>query len=102
MNKCVFKQNSAFYGGALGVSMSGDLALELNVTDCAFEANKATDSGGALWLRTLGKVTLKNSTFTNNRVMGRGGALYLSTHVGQTTVEVNDSDFDGDAAEEAG
>ena len=50
----------------------------------------------------LGKARLKNNSFTNNQAMGRGGALYLSTDVGQTTVEVNESNFDGNMAGEAG
>lgn len=63
-------------GGAILVTESN-----LTLTDVAMTDNVSTNVGGAVYLyadgptTTAGKLTISNSTFTNNRALSAGGAI---------------------------
>ena len=58
---------------------------ELNLTDCLLEENYATESGGAITVRTKMLVKLHNTKFIKNKSLGTGGAMSLD---GLRNVEV--------------
>ena len=56
------------WGGAIG-----NLGT-LNIINCNFENNQATDGGGAIC--NIGTLEVKNSNFSNNNALNSGGAIY--------------------------
>lgn len=68
-----FSQNTAEYGGAI----YSDNA-KLKVLNCTFNANKASETGGAIREINNGKIEVYNSSFTGNSAK-KGGAIFSST-----------------------
>ncbi|MEZ5064229.1 MAG: hypothetical protein R3B81_05810 [bacterium] len=67
--RCRFVQNAAALGGAIGSDESAFLAV-----DCEFEANVATQSGGAISMTDLPGPTLESCLFLGNDAQV-GGAV---------------------------
>ena len=78
---CTFQDNSATFGGVVGmVNTTGNV----NIMGCTFLNNSATDgSGGAVWLnQSTVSISITYSTFQNNVVTGgSGGAVRLGGSV---------------------
>ena len=78
---CTFQDNSATFGGVVGmVNTTGNI----NIMGCTFLNNSATDgSGGAVWLnQSTVSISITYSTFQNNVVTsGSGGAVRLGGSV---------------------
>ncbi|MBN2798983.1 MAG: hypothetical protein JXX28_07525 [Deltaproteobacteria bacterium] len=75
VRESAFRDNAASYGGALRW-LSGDLTSTLEVSGSDFADNAASGYGGAMYLRTAGSLTLRDSAFTRDRA-DLGGALVL-------------------------
>ncbi len=71
---CSFENNTAATGGAIS---SGSQSLALS--DCTFKGN-AAENGGAVFagMLTTDKLTISNSTFSDNTAKGFGGAISAS------------------------
>ena len=104
----VFRNNKVKSGGAIYATRasSGNTGT-LEVTNCTFDSNTATLSGGALFIGRT-PTTIKDSTFTDNKVVtpsvtGQGGAIYqtiddiLSTMTIDNSVFINNDADTGDA-----
>lgn len=85
-------------GGAVQCGFNKDFCnLDLYITNCVFKGNQAFKHGGALAVQIQGSLTIQNTTFeenrancntnakllafhdyTDNKVEGRGGAIYLN------------------------
>lgn len=95
LNDCVFKNNEAQKGGAICADAqletethTANNQMELSITDCSFEGNKANDAasygnkgGGAIFANTGVTITLTvtDSTktyFKNNTSNYMGGAIF--------------------------
>ena len=78
---CTFQDNSATFGGVVGlVNTTGNI----NIMGCTFLNNSATNgSGGAVWLnQSTVNISITYSTFQNNVVTGgSGGAVRLGGSV---------------------
>lgn len=46
------------------------LFAEAFVDSCVFDGNTATNSGGALYMRSHGMLSLKDTAFINNQALG--------------------------------
>ncbi|GMH41546.1 hypothetical protein BSKO_09456 [Bryopsis sp. KO-2023] len=87
-----FSECSAKAGGAISITdWSGDLDVwSVNVTDCRFENNRASQRGGGLYImmQSQGSVVIEGSRFYSNRVgeqqidleesMAGGGGAFIS------------------------
>ena len=69
-----FSENSAEYGGAI-YSDNGNL----KVVNCTFNANKASETGGAIREINYGKIEVYNSSFIGNSAKNKGGAIFSTT-----------------------
>ncbi len=110
VSRCNFSENIATRrGGALALGIETD---EIQITDSTFLKNKARSSdngfGGAICrytayddppTGTLGKVTLRNTDFTENEALYQGGGIYLcgDLEMSDISFEKNSSDFQGGA-----
>lgn len=84
-----FQDGDAVYGGA--VETAGDLYVE----DCHFVGNRASRTGGALWV--AGTATVVGSTFLDNAAF-EGGAIYAPSVVVESSVfEFNLAEQEGGA-----
>ncbi|GBG69485.1 hypothetical protein CBR_g4179 [Chara braunii] len=75
---CVFRNNRAFGSGDSGDG--GAINFYSNtwrITNCQFIANRASQTGGALYALGESSGKLTGSTFTNNYAKDRGGAVAL-------------------------
>ena len=83
---CTFQDNSATFGGVVGlVNTTGNI----NIMGCTFLNNSATNgSGGAVWLnQSTVNISITYSTFQNNVVTGgSGGAVRLGGLVVNVTI----------------
>ena len=79
----ILKNAKASIGAAIYAS-----GAKLNIKNCTFTGNKATDKGGAIYLYN-GKLTIDGSTFKSNLATLNGGAIYTST----STVNIKNSKF---------
>ena len=85
-NRCVFEDNKAtgsYGGGAICFYTGAASPVSLKITNCTFAHNEAY-SGGAISVNVRDKgavptVYIANSTFANNSVSDRGGAIYMQT-----------------------
>ena len=100
---CLFENNSAVSGGAIG----GSGNIKLNIVESIFVNNRAKECGGALYaaqsdnrlqkssLHILGSWFIENEVSSELSVMSaRGGAVYSS----MTTLTVTNCTFDGNHA----
>lgn len=85
---CTFKNNEAYrFGGAVSTGFLYD-TMNLKITDCKFEGNKAP-KGGAVQVMGL-DVTISNSNFESNNAETYGGAINIEA----SNVNVYNSKFD--------
>ena len=71
IDKCVFYNNSAYHGGALGVLLSSVI-----ISDSTFSNSSAVKSGGVITIDQTSYLDVSGSQFTNNMVTdGHGGVL---------------------------
>lgn len=89
---CVFTGNSAINGGAI---YSGDESQRIScngwgdtmskagmqVVDCEFKDNVATENGGAMYAYMSCYVDVINTTFTGNKAELQGGAIWCSENL---------------------
>jgi predicted outer membrane repeat protein len=61
------------FGSGGGILIDGG---QLNVNNCNFTGNDASNQGGAIYNGPLGSLTVAGSNFTNNRAIDDGGAIY--------------------------
>jgi predicted outer membrane repeat protein/parallel beta-helix repeat protein len=100
ITNCTFRDNSAYNGAGLWASSSSGT---ITITDCVFETNVASDSGGAIRVHgtSLYSVSLSRCTFIDNIGLGGtgGGAVRLSGWCG---VLITECTFSGNATTNAG
>ncbi|GBG85514.1 hypothetical protein CBR_g40153 [Chara braunii] len=68
---CVFENNAAEVGGAIGVRDARIIAK-----NCAFRDNKASGNGGAIKVASNGGAYVSGSQFVGNTAGGLGGAVH--------------------------
>lgn len=68
-----FTKNTAQRGGAI-FNLNYDLLL--NVDNCIFTDNDAASNFGGAIYNNAGNVTVKDSTFTDNSALNKGGSVY--------------------------
>lgn len=101
LSNCIFRGNSAIYGGAAAV---GVYSL-LHVDGCTFDYNTATKSGGAMYVTfgspeasriwfTEAEALIVNSSFTNNN-SACSGALYINDEMPNVTITTVNTTFAG-------
>jgi hypothetical protein len=105
MSGCVFRENTAPSGGAVGVGSYYAGAREATISHCVFEGNTATSAAGALGVH--GPVTIEDCLFHGNSVsqptysdLGGGGALCATgtgAHIRGCTFSANWCAGDGGA-----
>ncbi len=89
---CVFINNTAkLYGGALSTGYA-NLDMNLKVTTCNFDGNKAP-YGGAIQLKGS-DIEIQNSKFNKNIAEMNGGAINIIAK----TVDIDKSEFNGNIA----
>ncbi len=75
----------------------------MNVNDCSFTSNSAT--AGAILTKATGTSTVTDSTFTNNKAYGGGGAIYndaIDAENDAGSLNVSNSIFAGNSAGQGG
>ncbi len=73
-----FTENSGLSGGAIFITGAGGNAVDLSVTGTLFQANHATNDGGAIRSESDGIVLIKSAKFISNvAATGDGGGVYL-------------------------
>ena len=71
--------NASRYGGAIYVELKSTVFVTIELNDTVFESNNASN-GGALYVLTYGDtIDTDNITLINNRATDSGGAMYLSS-----------------------
>ncbi|WP_333658702.1 carboxypeptidase regulatory-like domain-containing protein [Methanobrevibacter sp.] len=91
-----FINNNAEYGSA--VSINGYSYSTLNISNCIFEYNIASEEGGAIYSGS-GKTNIDNSTFRLNKAKN-GGAIY--SYGSTATLNIKNSKFDSNNATSTG
>ena len=82
LNDVEFTDNVAINGGALWFMSSSMNTVEVTITNCKFERNRALQGvyeggyGGAIYLFLLANITVSDTTFSRNKAANRGGAIY--------------------------
>ena len=90
ISQCTFTNNDAKNGGAMRIWG------KVNVTNCQFESNSATESdGGAVDIK--GGCIMHNCTFTNNQSHSYGGAACIGENS-----SIVDSTFTGNSGDSGG
>jgi len=74
-NQCLFKNNIAAQGGALCMTTNNPQTVTVNLSDCVFTGNKATDAG--------------------NSPSDDGAAIYATNLLGPSTLNVTNCSFYG-------
>jgi uncharacterized repeat protein (TIGR01451 family) len=87
---------AANLGGAIHTYMYGG-SSNMTIEDTTFADNIGTTNGGAIF-HMNGGLAITGSTFTGNRVVGQGGALWVTDGGGGTAVAVTNSTFTGNQA----
>jgi uncharacterized repeat protein (TIGR01451 family) len=97
IRRSVFTGNTATnQGGAIHTVMYGGSSA-MTVEDTTFANNVGSTNGGAI-NHMNGGLTITGSAFTGNRVVGQGGALWVTNGGGGTNVAVTNSTFSGNQA----
>lgn len=99
-------------GGAIYVyGTSGQVGDNtLNISGSHFESNHTNKTGGAIGVNNLGpsdfKIEIKNTTFTENKSTGYGGAIDVTTGdtggTGNVTLNLDNATFNGNKSESDG
>lgn len=93
MRSCLFRNNSAFSGGAIFVTNGGGINIEVSVKlqrPTAFEDNTALD-GGAIFAMGAGSVVIQRAFFERNRANKNGGGIYITDSRAGGTFSYNDA-----------
>jgi uncharacterized repeat protein (TIGR01451 family) len=97
IQRTVFSANTATnLGGAIHTYMYGGGSVMI-VEDSTFTDNVGTTNGGGIF-HMNGGLSITGSTFSGNRVVGQGGALWLLDDGGGTNVAITNSTFTGNQA----
>ncbi len=80
INRCSFTGGYASHGGAIAIHLDdiqGTVTTpsEMNIDSCTFTKNHADWNGGAIDFSKGSKITIKNSTFTDNAVDNFNGEI---------------------------
>ncbi len=115
INNSNFFQNFAAAGGAIGLqSINPLLILNLIISDSNFAGNKATSSGGAIYLEDNSNVTLNNVTtevanyitpplpINSNTANYRGGFLLANHSSPNSSLNINNSQINNNEAASCG
>ena len=94
---CSFSRNSADYGGAISADSNVKFT---NILNSNFTSNKA-DYGGALYLNSM-EINIFQSVFTNNIVKKNGGAILSGKHNSVQFINISNSNFTNNKAENGG
>ncbi|MEQ1743809.1 MAG: choice-of-anchor Q domain-containing protein [Saprospiraceae bacterium] len=82
LDNCTFTNNSAFIGGAIGVTQGF-----VTATDCSFLGNSAPANSGAVSISGADVTsTFTRCTFSNNSTPAKGGAVTVYSSFGSTLV----------------
>ncbi len=95
--------NSTFVGNvadAYGGGISDVNVGELDLSNSTVQGNRALVNGGGLWAMTSGDVSIDSDLFLGDYAVGSGGALDMTNSTG--SLEIFDSRFSGNAADEGG
>lgn len=101
LSNCIFRGNSAIYGGAAAVGVYS----RLHIDRCTFDGNTATKSGGAMYMTfgvpetsriwfTEAEALIANSSFTDNN-SACSGALYINDEMPNVTITTVNTTFAG-------
>ena len=75
MERCDFLNNTAHSGGAVHIGNSGS---HVDIVDCSFNANSASDLGGGLYIDSFNTdFSILNVSFLNNTAYS-GGGLFIN------------------------
>jgi len=84
ITSCVIEGNVATAGGGIIAPSYFVTWPYTEYDDCVIRNNRATESGGGVWMYTDRKVVFRNCEFTGNEALEDGGAIYI--HVDCTCV----------------
>ncbi|MBI5433503.1 MAG: hypothetical protein HZA52_11800 [Planctomycetes bacterium] len=98
VTRCVFEANWAQSGGAIAIVGRADAAV--HVADCAFSANAAAISGGAI--ASARSLLVTNCRFDGNSAMAGGALSVDATISGPMTVDLGHCEFRNNVAGDAG
>ena len=85
LTNCIFKNNSAMYGGALYMTYG-----HLKIINTTFESNTAYNYGGAIAAGANSKIEIYDSDFINDKsIKDSGGAIYFR----YADVKISNSNF---------
>ena len=82
LNEVEFVDNVAINGGALWFMSSSQNEVDVLITNCRFEGNRALQGhyeggyGGAIYTFLLANITISDTEFIQNHAANRGGAMY--------------------------
>jgi hypothetical protein len=96
ISRCLFERNRSTYGGAVYVARLRSEFGEAAIFDTKFVENEATERGGGA-VQVDGHAVIANSTFSDNRAAGPGGAILVT---GKS--EIAHVSTDGNTAEQGG
>ncbi len=82
-------------GGAISTNTNG---ITLNISDCIFENNTATNLGGAVFISQTTISTITNTIFRNNTA-ANGGAIFVNS---STTCTISNCSFNNNIASAIG
>jgi hypothetical protein len=100
LENVTLSENSAFVGGAIDFRDAPAATLEL--VNCRIRGNTAIFSGGGLFIRDVGSVTLSNVTVTGNESGNQGGGIYIVAQTEGGRLELHDSRVTGNWSKGAG
>ena len=66
---------------------------KLEITDCVFNDNNSTLSGGAIYMELYGNISIFRSKFLHNFVIDAGGALFFFNCQPNSLLEIMECDF---------
>lgn len=91
--------DSTFYasGGEYGGVIYATSGASLEVSSCVFSSNRADYDGGALYVQSLGAMTIRHTVFQHN--FASSGGAFFSTDTVTTMLNIT---FEHNAAIEAG
>ncbi|MBQ9025486.1 MAG: right-handed parallel beta-helix repeat-containing protein, partial [Methanobrevibacter sp.] len=78
LNNIAFINSNSTRGGAID---QGTTTGDISIIGCTFSHNTVSGSGGAVYLKTTGKVVIKNNMFFYNKANACGGLYTTSNNV---------------------
>lgn len=104
LQNCLLEGNQASASGGAIALYAGRSACSFTVADSKFISNRASGSGGALFLGSEGETSFRSeqSSFTENEAGNSGGAVYYSSSGSGTVCFANSSCSSNTAGYEGG